>query len=192
MAKRIPHEIAAGSLAFGRSKKPSQALILLRGMVLFRVAVTGFPVSEDSIKRMCWLVVMLTTVLVAGGCADSSPVTPDREPLVFTGILASESTDSHPLPLLRSGTIRIELTELTAIFVQVEDKDDPSLVLGVGIGAFDDEELCIPTLRPTFSEGGSTTVLPSVIWPEHSPYRNSERASRCLRLPVGWVDSSLR
>ena len=38
----------------------------------------------------------------------------------------------------------------------------------------------------------STTVVPSVICPEHSPYRNSERASRCLRLPVGWVDSSLR
>jgi hypothetical protein len=38
----------------------------------------------------------------------------------------------------------------------------------------------------------STTVVPSVIWPEQSPYRNSDRASRCFRLPVGWVDSSFR
>ena len=37
-----------------------------------------------------------------------------------------------------------------------------------------------------------TTVLPSVIWPLQSPYRKSDRASRCLRLPVGCVDSSLR
>src|SRR5215218_8380022 len=38
----------------------------------------------------------------------------------------------------------------------------------------------------------STIVLPSVMSPLQSPYRNSERARRCLRLPVGWVDSSLR
>ena len=129
-------------------------------MVLFRVAVTGFRVSKDSIKRMRWLAVALTTVLVAGGCGDSSPVTPNREPLIFTGRLASNTTDSHPLPLLRSGTIRIELTELTAIFVQIDDTA-PSLALGVGIGAFDDKELCVPTLRPTFTEGGAVTVLPS-------------------------------
>ena len=35
-------------------------------------------------------------------------------------------------------------------------------------------------------------VVPSRIQPLHSPYRNSDRASRCLRLPVGWVDSSLK
>lgn len=129
-------------------------------MVLFRVAVTGFPVSKASIKRMRWLMVTLTTVLVAGGCADSSPVTPGREPLVFTGRLTSNTTDSHSLPLLRSGTIRIELTELTAIFVQIDDSA-PSLVLGVGIGVFDDKGLCIPTLQPIFGEGSSVTVLPS-------------------------------
>lgn len=35
-------------------------------------------------------------------------------------------------------------------------------------------------------------VVPSPIQPLHNPYRNRERASRCLRLPVMWVDSSLR
>ena len=35
-------------------------------------------------------------------------------------------------------------------------------------------------------------VVPSPIQPLHSPKRNSERASRCFRLPVRWVDSSLR
>ena len=41
-------------------------------------------------------------------------------------------------------------------------------------------------------ELASTTVVPSTIWPLTSAYRNSERASRCLRLPVGCTDSSLR
>ena len=38
----------------------------------------------------------------------------------------------------------------------------------------------------------STTGRPGRIQPLHRAYRNSERASRCFRLPVGWVDSSLR
>src|SRR5262249_16114132 len=37
-----------------------------------------------------------------------------------------------------------------------------------------------------------TTRLPSLKRPFVSAYRNSERASRCLRLPVTCVDSSLR
>jgi len=38
----------------------------------------------------------------------------------------------------------------------------------------------------------STTVLSGPIHPLHSACRNSDRASRCLRLPVGCTDSSLR
>lgn len=38
----------------------------------------------------------------------------------------------------------------------------------------------------------STAVVPGPIQPLHRACRNSERASRCLRLPVRWVDSSLR
>ncbi len=38
----------------------------------------------------------------------------------------------------------------------------------------------------------SITGRPGRIQPLHRPYRNRERASRCLRLPVGWVDSSFR
>ena len=41
-------------------------------------------------------------------------------------------------------------------------------------------------------EDASTTVVPSPIQPLHSAYRNNERASRCLRLPVMCVVSSLR
>ena len=41
-------------------------------------------------------------------------------------------------------------------------------------------------------DDASTTVVPSPIQPLHNPYRNSERARRCLSDPVGWVDSSLR
>src|SRR4029453_623114 len=41
-------------------------------------------------------------------------------------------------------------------------------------------------------DDASTTVVPSPIQPLHRPYRNSERARRCLSDPVGWVDSSLR
>lgn len=38
----------------------------------------------------------------------------------------------------------------------------------------------------------SITGRPGLIQPLQSPYRKSERARRCLRLPVGWVDSSFR
>ena len=35
-------------------------------------------------------------------------------------------------------------------------------------------------------------VVSGPIWPLQSPYKNSERASLCFRLPEGWVDSSFR
>src|SRR5471030_766394 len=38
----------------------------------------------------------------------------------------------------------------------------------------------------------SITGAPGLSQPLHSAYRNSERASRCFRLPVGWLDSSLK
>ena len=41
-------------------------------------------------------------------------------------------------------------------------------------------------------EDASMIVVSGPIQPLTSAYMNSERASRCLRLPVGWVDSSLR
>ena len=41
-------------------------------------------------------------------------------------------------------------------------------------------------------DDASMTVVFSSIQPLHSAYRNSDRASRCLRLPVMWVVSSLR
>ena len=36
-------------------------------------------------------------------------------------------------------------------------------------------------------DDASTTVVPSVTQPLQIAYRNSDRASRCLRLPVMWV-----
>jgi cysteine synthase len=41
-------------------------------------------------------------------------------------------------------------------------------------------------------DDASTSVVPWPIHPLHRPYRTSERADRCFRLPVGWTDSSLR
>ena len=41
-------------------------------------------------------------------------------------------------------------------------------------------------------DDASMTVVFSPIQPLHNAYRNSDRASRCFRLPVIWVDSSLR
>ncbi|MCY1185106.1 hypothetical protein D9M73_258570 [compost metagenome] len=38
----------------------------------------------------------------------------------------------------------------------------------------------------------SMTGAPGLSQPLHSAYRNSDRARRCLRLPVGWLDSSLK
>lgn len=41
-------------------------------------------------------------------------------------------------------------------------------------------------------DDASMTVVCGPIQPLHNPYRNSDRASRCLRLPVMWVLSSFR
>ena len=41
-------------------------------------------------------------------------------------------------------------------------------------------------------EEASTTVCPARRRPLHNAYRNSERASRCLRLPLGCAASSLK
>ena len=41
-------------------------------------------------------------------------------------------------------------------------------------------------------DDASMIVVSSPIQPLHSAYRNSDRASRCLRLPVMWVVSSFR
>lgn len=102
--------------------------------------------------------------LVTAGCGDDSPVTPGREPLVYTGQLASEGFDSYSLPLERGGTVRIEVAELTPIFLNITNLSDDAdlkevLTVGVGIGQFNDEEVCQLELRPTLAEGRSVTVL---------------------------------
>lgn len=103
--------------------------------------------------------VILVVALIAAGCGDSSPVTPNKDPLIFSGQLASLGSDSYSLGLERSGTVGIELTELRALFV-IHDPIAPSaLRIGVGIGSFNEDGVCIPTIRPTFWEGLKRSVL---------------------------------
>ena len=109
-------------------------------------------------QRNLHLTLVLAAALAVAGCGDSSPVTPGKEPLIFSGQLASRTSESHTLTLERTGTISIELTELRAIFVHVQDLE-AVLAIGVGIGLFDDEAVCIPSIRPTFTQGGTRSVL---------------------------------
>lgn len=103
--------------------------------------------------------VTFVVMLVAVGCGDSSPVTPNKEPIIYTGELASLGTESHDLGLERSGTVSIELTELRALFVRLDSINPTPLRIGVGIGAFNEAGICVPTIRPTFTEGLKRTVL---------------------------------
>jgi hypothetical protein len=105
------------------------------------------------------LALAFVVMLTAAGCGDSSPVTPGKEPLIYTGQLASRESNSHTLTLERNGTVSIELTNLRAIFVKVVDPFETVLRIGVGVGSFNDDEVCIPSIRPTFTEGLIRTVL---------------------------------
>ncbi len=109
-------------------------------------------------QRNLHLTIAVALLLAVAGCGDSSPVTPDKEPLIFSGQLASLTSESHTLRLERTGTVSIELTELRAIFVHVQDLETV-LAIGVGVGLFNDEEVCIPTIRPTFTKGFSRSLL---------------------------------
>src|SRR6185312_7209947 len=58
---------------------------------------------------------------------------------------------------------------------------------------------CKPSMRANHAsemavlpDEASTTVWPSRRRPLHSAYRYNERARRCLRLPLGWLASSLK
>jgi hypothetical protein len=103
--------------------------------------------------------VTLAVALIATACGDSSPVTPNKEPLIFSGQLASRGFESHNLGLERSGTVSIELTELRSLFVRLDPINPIPLLIGVGIGAFNSNGVCVPTIRPTFTEGLKRSVL---------------------------------
>jgi hypothetical protein len=112
------------------------------------------------IKHLAPLVaVTLAVLLGVAGCGDSSPVTPSKEPIIYSGQLASLGVESHELGLLRSGTISIVLSELRALFVRLDTLNPTPLRIGVGIGAFNEDGVCLPTIRPTFTDGLKRTVL---------------------------------
>jgi hypothetical protein len=104
------------------------------------------------------LAAAITVMLAVAGCGDSSPVTPSKETLVYSGRLLSRTIVPHALDLERAGTIAIELTELRAILVEV-NPFDPVLRIGVGVGSFDENLACQLSIRPTFTEGLRRTLL---------------------------------
>lgn len=102
--------------------------------------------------------------LVVAGCGDDSPVTPGREPLTFSGRLEADDFQSFALPLARGGTVRIQVTKLTPVWLEITNVGEETdlatvLTIGVGVGEFDDEGVCAPELRPNLALGRSVTVL---------------------------------
>lgn len=118
--------------------------------------------SADYRVPRCLVAVGLLAVLV--GCGDTSPVTPGREPLTYEGEIASEGFNSHELLLERGGTVRVQLVELSPIFLDISDLPpnatlEEALGVGVGIGEFNEEGTCVLELRPTLVVGRIVTVL---------------------------------
>ena len=117
-------------------------------------------------RRIPQLIGGLAAVLLLAGCGDDSPVTPGREPLTFEGRLASAGFESHALLLERGGTVRLEVVDLTPIFIDISDLGadvdlEEVLAVGIGIGEFDEEGECLLELRPTVTQGRIVTVLVS-------------------------------
>ncbi|MDX1644428.1 MAG: hypothetical protein R3244_08750 [Thermoanaerobaculia bacterium] len=97
--------------------------------------------------------------LVLAGCGDDSPATPDGQPLVFSGDLEQGGNVNHVLDLTREGTIRLSLTELTPVLIELPPGGElGTLRIGVGLGDIS-SGTCRRTFATNLSEGQVLTVL---------------------------------
>lgn len=101
---------------------------------------------------------VLILAALGAGCRDDGPTTPDGQPLVFSGQLEQGETVSHVLNLVGEGSIRIELTDLTPVLIQLPPEGELSLRIGVGLGDFT-SGTCQRTFGTGLSEGESLSVL---------------------------------
>lgn len=104
---------------------------------------------------------LLCTVLLAAtvaACRDKGPTTPDHQPLVYTGQLAQGGSVTHVLNLVGEGSIRIELTDLTPVLIELPPEGELNLRIGVGLGDFSSGN-CVRTFGTGLSEGQSLSVL---------------------------------
>lgn len=103
------------------------------------------------------LVVALAATLAA--CGDDSPSTPGGEPLVFSGQLEQAGRVTHTLNLVREGMIRIELTELTPVLIELPPGGElGTLRIGIGLGDLT-SGTCVRTFATGLSEGETLSVL---------------------------------
>jgi hypothetical protein len=121
-------------------------------------------VLQTGLRRRALVIGVLAGAAIFAGCGDDSPVTPGREPLSYSGRLEAEGFHSYALPLERGGTVRVEVTRLTPVWIEITALEEETvlatvLTIGVGIGAFDEEGACDLELRPNLALNRSVTVL---------------------------------
>ncbi len=105
------------------------------------------------------LALALLVALTLAGCGDDSPATPDGQPLVFSGELEQGGSVSHVLNLVREGTLRLSLTELTPVLIELPPGGElGTLRIGVGLGDIS-SGTCRRTFATGLSEGQVLTVL---------------------------------
>lgn len=99
-------------------------------------------------------------MLWSAGCGDDPVTTPGGEPLIYTGLLEQGERLEFPLILAEEGTIRIELTDATAVLVETGGSGGEVLPFTVGVGVGQDNQgTCGITFGSSLSEGENLTVL---------------------------------
>ena len=111
------------------------------------------------LRQLTLLLSIVGSLAFLGACADDPATTPGGEPIVFTGRLKQGERINRPLLLEEEGTIRIEVTDLTPVLIELPPEASlPSLTMGVGIGTLGGEE-CNITFGSSLAEGDNMTVL---------------------------------
>lgn len=109
--------------------------------------------------RHPWLLPALAAAVLLAGCGDDPVTTPGGDPLIYLGVLETGGRIEEPLVLAEEGTVRIELTDVTPIFVELGVEGElPLFSLGVGLGD-DSSGSCAITFGTSLLEGESLTVL---------------------------------
>lgn len=104
---------------------------------------------------------LLMGLLVFTGCESSGPEFANGETtsLIEGTLLLVETSDSHFQALTQSGTVNLELTDLTARNDEIDEViEDYSLGVSVGLPAGDDAERCQVTFSKVLEKGESFSV----------------------------------
>lgn len=101
-------------------------------------------------------------LIILAGCADDPVTTPDGQPLVFSGLLEEGGSVTESLVLVEEGMVRIELSEATAVLIELPPGggEIPPVSLGIGLGSPGSSSgSCSLTFGDSLSEGDALLVL---------------------------------